>query len=159
MQNEYLENGYSFRSEMFLINNTLLKQLISKAFGLEFLIITDVYEDEFDYKAVRLKHTGVKTIPYKFNKSVKYSLRSEKAGKPEEIKDNLFTLKNRYKAITKIEDIIHCETHIEIRLQSETDRDLHIIFKLHPENTSLEFAHDLSIRFHREFFEYQDPNL
>lgn len=156
MQKEYSQNGYSFRSETFLIDETLVKELILKSFGAEFIMIIEDFEDEYEYEAIRLKLTGLKTVPHKFHKSVKYSSRSEKAGQPKEIQDNLFILKERYKDVTKLEDIEHCDKHIELTLISETEPNLRIIFKVNPENTDPVFFYDLSIRFYREFFEYTD---
>jgi hypothetical protein len=59
MQKEYSQKGYSFRSEMFLINERLVKELISKAFATEFIKTTE-FIDEYDYTAIRLINTGQK---------------------------------------------------------------------------------------------------
>jgi hypothetical protein len=155
MQKEYSQKGYSFRSEMFLINERLVKELISKAFATEFIKTTE-FIDEYDYTAIRLINTGQKVIPYKFRKSVNYSSRKEKTGQPDEIKDCLFILKERYKYVERITDIIRCNTHIELTIPSEKDKDLYIVFKVHHENTYPEFSYDLSIRYYREFFEQTD---
>ncbi len=150
---EYRNKGYTFRADVILMNDKLTTELISKAFGVFFIKIINAFEDDL----IRIEHSQNKKNKYRFHKSVKnYASKRAKTGQPKEIYDCLNTLKARYKDNPTVEDIEYFNNHIELTCISETDPDLRIVFKIHPDNTSPEFSYDLSIRHYREFFEYTD---
>ena len=153
IQNEYQNKGYSFRTDVILMNDKLKTELISKAFGVFFIKIINKFEEDI----IRIEHSQNKNNQYKFHKSVKnYAYQKDKKGQSKEIYECLNTLKAKYKNNPIIEDIEYFDKYIELTCISETDSDLRIIFKIHPENTKPEFSCDLSMRHYREFFEYTD---
>lgn len=153
MHQEYLEKGYSLRSDKVLIKRSLKTELISKAYSVFFIRILNEIEDD----RIRIEHSQLKEIQYKFHRSVKnYASRQDKAGQSKEIYECLNNLKIRYKNNSTIEDIEHYDKYIELSCISETDSDLRIVFRIHPENTDPKFSYDLSIRHYRDFFEYHD---
>lgn len=150
IRKEYNRKGWSFRSETFMINDEIPIELISKAYSVSFIKILSELEDEI----IRIEHSQLKEIQYKFHKSVKnIASRKDKKGLSKEINLSLFALKNKYANNPKVEDIEHYDKYIEVSCISQTDPDLRINFRIHPENTDPQFSYDLSIRHYREFFE------
>ncbi|MCF6184196.1 MAG: hypothetical protein L3J56_06150 [Bacteroidales bacterium] len=153
MYQEYLEKGYSLKSDKILLKQSLKTELISKACGVYFIKILNKAEDEI----IRIEHSQLKKYQYKFYKSVKkYASGRDKAGQSKEIYECLNTLKERYKNNPAVEDIEHYDKHIELSCISETDPDLRVIFRIHPKNTSPQFSYDLSMRHYKEFFKYSE---
>lgn len=153
IQDEYQTKGYSFRTDVILMKEKIKTELISKAFGVFFIKIINKFEEDI----IIIEHSQNKNNRYKFHKSVKnYAFQKDKKGQSKEIYECLNSLKARYKNNPIVEDIEHFDNHIELTCFSETDSDLRIIFKIHPDNVSPEFSYDLSIKNYRDFFEYTD---